>query len=172
MAPSADSFEAFAAENVRALLRTAYLITSDAGEAEDLVQECLLRVSRQWRRVTGMERPVAYSRRVLVNLAVRGSGRRIRHRSELGAFNPESGRDPGILEQIGIRDELSRALRQLPARQRAVLVLRYFFDLSDPEIAETLEWPLGTVKSNAARSLATLRGLMESMPSEKRRVQQ
>lgn len=84
MSSSALSFEEFVGRNAGDLLRTACLITWDDAEAEDLVQECLLRVSRRWRRVGAMDMPLAYSRRVLINLALAGRHRRSRRRPELG----------------------------------------------------------------------------------------
>jgi DNA-directed RNA polymerase specialized sigma24 family protein len=85
MGSSTPSFEKFVRANAGALLRTAVLITWDDAEAEDLVQECLLRVSVRWRRVQGMDMPGAYARRVLVNLALAGRDRRSRRRFELAA---------------------------------------------------------------------------------------
>src|SRR5579871_422392 len=76
-------FDRFVADSTDTLLRTAYLIVWDLGEAEDLVQETLLQVARRWPRVRRMDHPAAYARRVLVNLALRGSKRRSRDRAEL-----------------------------------------------------------------------------------------
>ena len=165
MTPDRCSFDDFVTQNVGSLFRTAYLITSDEGEAEDLVQECLLRVSRQWGRVARMEQPVAYARRILVNLAIRASKRRSRRVAELRGSTVELGQDTISIEEFALRDQLRETLRELPARQRAVLVLRYFCDLSDGEIAQVLGWPVGTVKSTGARSLEQLRQVMRPDPS-------
>src|SRR5579863_8868052 len=80
-----NDFEQFVAGSAESLLRTAHLITWDAGEAEDLVQECLVRVARRWMKVRRMDQPLAYARRILINLAVDGAGRRTRRRRELDA---------------------------------------------------------------------------------------
>ena len=83
MGSSAASFDEFVRAHAGGLLRTACLITWDDAEAEDLVQECLLRVSVRWRRVQRMDMPLAYARRILVNLALAGRDRRSRRRAEL-----------------------------------------------------------------------------------------
>jgi RNA polymerase sigma-70 factor (sigma-E family) len=153
------------------LLRTGYLMTADLLETEDLVQECLLRVARRWPRVRSMEHPEAHARRILVNLALRGSRNRTRRNKELQTS--EDRFDRGLLGERAVLDrpvrdpggELLAALSSLPARQRAVLVLRYFADLSEAEAAETLGCSPGTVKSTASRALARLREALEE-PSD------
>ncbi len=154
------------------LLRTACLITWDDAEAEDLVQECLLRVSRRWRRVRSMDRPLAYARRVLINLALGGRDRRSRRRVELrgpdhdgvaGSGDTDERADPNAeaaLHALGEWSELIEALGQLAPQQRTVLVLRYVDDLSEAQIADLLGCSTGTVKSRASRGLARLRELM------------
>ena len=150
-------FEDFVAHNTAALIRTAYLIVWDLPEAEDLVQETLLKVAGRWHRVRRMTHPVAYARRILVNLALSGSDRRGRRRRELtGEQLPESVYEPGESEAIDAQDELMRALAALPPRQRTVLVLRYFLDLPEAEVAAAMKCSLGTVKSTASRGLARL----------------
>ena len=155
-------FDQFVAASGNALLRTAYLMVWDAAEAEDLVQECLLAVARRWPRVRKMDHPHAYARRVLVNLALDGAKRRTRHRQELvgdetatlSAVPDESSAQR--LHAVGVRAELIQALGTLPPRQRAVLVLRYFEDLSEAQAAELLGCSVGTVKSTASRGLTRL----------------
>ncbi len=108
-----DDFEQFVAGSAESLLRTAHLITWDAGEAEDLVQECLIRVARRWTRVRRMQQPLAYARRVLINLAVDGAGRRTRRRRELGSVPPvveTPAQD--VLAGLDTREELLDALAQ------------------------------------------------------------
>jgi RNA polymerase sigma-70 factor (sigma-E family) len=147
-------FDRFVSSNTDSLLRTAYLVVWDLPEAEDLVQETLLKVAKRWPRVSRMDRPAAYARRILVNLALDGSGRRSRHRTELtGEAPPERACDPDAFE---VRDELLTALAELPPRQRAVLVLRYFLDLPEADVADALKCSVGTVKSSASRGLARL----------------
>ncbi len=145
-------FEKFVAHNTDTLTRTAYLVVWDLQEAEDLVQETLLRVARRWPRVRRMERPAAYARRILVNLALRGADRRSRTRQELtGAALPDRAAEP-----IDAHHELLGPLAALPSRQRTVLVLRYFLDLPEAEVAAAMQCSLGTVKSTASRGLARL----------------
>jgi RNA polymerase sigma factor (sigma-70 family) len=123
-------FERFTAIHTDALLRNAYLMAGDRGEAEDLVQECLLRLARKWPRVRSMEHPGAYARRVLFNLILDGGRQRARRRTELLASQTTDGH--GGADQAGAsveaHVELLQALAGLPPRQRAVLVLRYFAD--------------------------------------------
>jgi RNA polymerase sigma-70 factor (sigma-E family) len=155
-------FEQFVTASSDALLRTAYLVVWDPAEAEDLVQDCLLAVARRWPRVRGMDHPHAYARRVLINLALDGAQRRTRRRMELLAdggppiselADESSARR---LHAVGVRAELIQALGTLPPRQRAVLVLRYFEDLSEAQVAELLGCSVGTVKSAASRALTRL----------------
>lgn len=154
-------FDEFVAEHVDGLLRTAYLIVWDEAEAEDLVQECLLKVARRWPRIRRMERPLAYARRILVNLTLDGARGRARRRSELepSARVDEIAVDP--VASVDGRVELLDALSQLSARQQAVLVLRYFNDLTEVEVAEVLGCQPGTVKSSASRGLARLREALQ-----------
>ena len=157
-----SDFDQFVEASVDDLLRTAYLITWDAGEAEDLVQECLFKVARRWPRVRRMGQPRAYARRVLVNLALDGARGRARRRGELDEFDDEPGGAgfTAVVEPLAgleTRAELLEALEQLPARQRTVLVLRYFHDLTEAQTAEVLGCSPGTVKSSASRGLARLR---------------
>ncbi len=150
-------FDSFVAQSTDALLRTAYLIVGDLPEAEDLVQDALLKVAGRWSRVRRMEHPVAYARRILVNLALGGAARRGRRRRELtGEALSDRGHEPGESDAIDTQDELMRALAALPPRQRTVLVLRYFLDLPEAEVAAAMKCSLGTVKSTASRGLARL----------------
>jgi len=160
MAGSRTVFDAFVAANAESLLRTAHLLTMDAGEAEDLVQECLVLLVQRWHRVGAMDQPAAYARRVLVNLAVRGSSKRSRLRAELETDGVDRAADSQAVELTEDRDELWVALRRLTTRQRAVLVLRYFNDFSEAQTAQILGCSPGTVSSTTSRSLARLRELM------------
>lgn len=162
MIPMSD-FDSFVAGNSGSLLRTAYLIVGDLHEAEDLVQETLLKVAQGWPRISRMEHPVAYARRILVNLATAGAQRRIRGRAELVAGRADDRLLTGGCDEAAAVDthhELVAALATLPPRQRAVLVLRYFLDLPEAEVASALQCSLGTVKSMASRGLARLEGAM------------
>jgi RNA polymerase sigma-70 factor (sigma-E family) len=155
-----ENFEDFVAANADSLVRTAYLIVWDLPEAEDLVQETLLKVARRWPKVRRMEHPAAYARRILVNLALDGSVKRSRRRAELSAVSAVEPAAPTV--QLDTHDELRAALVALPPRQRAVLVLRYFLDLPEAEVAVVLECSVGTVKSTASRALARLERILTS----------
>lgn len=163
------AFDHFVADAADSLVRTAYLVTGDAGHAEDLVQETLFKVARRWSRVVSMEHPQAYARKVLVNLALDGSKRRSQHRAELQgpslsdrplSSRSESETSRGAFDVADDRLELIRALGELPPRQRAVLVLRYLDDLSESEVASTLGCSVGTVKSTTSRALGKMRELV------------
>jgi RNA polymerase sigma-70 factor (sigma-E family) len=159
-ARSRQQFEAFVAGATDVLFRTGYLMTSDAAGTEDLVQETLLRVARQWRRVRAMEQPVGYARRILVNLVIDGAERRTRQRAELAPRSAaaEPADDDTIRALRGVEDlaELRWALSQLPVRIRAVLVLRYWADLPVADVADMLGCSEGTVKSTASRGARRL----------------
>ena len=160
-------FEHFVRDEGDGLRRTAFLITWDLGEAEDLVQECLLRVAKRWPAVHAMERPAAYARRVLVNVALdRSNGRRRRRREveltgDAGTESSVRERSDGGGVSLETRDELLQAIGSLPTRQRTVLVLRFFEDLSEAQIAEVLGCTRGTVKSTTARGLNRVREALE-----------
>jgi RNA polymerase sigma-70 factor (sigma-E family) len=160
---SRQEFERFVTDRTAQLLRTACLITGNLTEAEDLVQETLLRVARHWPKVRGMEHPAAYARKILVNVALDGAVQRGRRKGELAAADSAgvyglvdtlAQRD---LQKVDTRQELLGALGTLPSRQRAVVVLRYWEDLPEAEVAEVLGCSTGTVKSTASRGLARLR---------------
>jgi len=155
-------FDRFVDGSVDALLRTAYLLVGESAGAEDLVQECLLRLARRWPRVRAMAHPRAYARRVLVNLALDDSRRRGRQRAELCHDTDEvvDRRDVSAERAFGAVESstaLGAALARLTARQRATLVLRYFEDMTEAQTAEALGCSVGTVKSTTARALARLR---------------
>jgi RNA polymerase sigma-70 factor (sigma-E family) len=166
-----DDFDEFVAGNLEQLLKTAYLITWDAGEAEDVVQECLFQVARRWPRVREMAQPRAYARRILVNLAVDDARSRSRRRGELDEAPAELGGEArDLLVGLETRAELLDALARLTLRQRAVLVLRYFNDLTEAQTAEVLGCSPGTVKSNASRGLARLREVLTPIPNPAREL--
>ncbi|MGA2926918.1 MAG: SigE family RNA polymerase sigma factor [Solirubrobacteraceae bacterium] len=161
-------FDQFVAAHVEELLRTAYLIVWDKAEAEDLVQECLLKVARRWGRIGRMQQPRAYARRVLVNIALDGARGRARRRRELGEGAAPRALEVDPLAAFDTRAELLQALGRLPARQRAVLVLRYFNDLTEAQVAEVLGCSPGTVKSSASRGLARLREALQPVALQPR----
>jgi len=156
------AFEAFVADASGRLLRTAYLLSGDRGHAEDLVQATLFRTARRWHRAR--RQPEAYARRVLVNLA-KDRWRTLRRRvSEVTVEADVVAQDD---ESVLDRQGLLTALRELPAGQRAVLVLRFFDDLSVAETATALECSEGTVKSQTARALDRMRGLLDPSTPER-----
>ena len=153
------SFEEFVYARSGSLLRTALLLTGqNQAEAEDLLQLALERAYRHWPRVCRSGEPERYVRGILANASA-DRWRRLARRAERPL--PATGEDPALPDHsvaVADRDYLLRALAALPPRQRAVLVLRYFDDLSEAETAHMLGCSLGTVKSQAARGLARLRG--------------
>jgi RNA polymerase sigma-70 factor (sigma-E family) len=157
---SKREFDRFAAETWEPLLRTGYLMTGDAKDAEDLVQETLLKVARRWNRVRGMDHPAAYARRILINLVLHDAGRRSRQRAEL--WPQDDGAETAdqsaarALREVDDQAEFRWAVARLPARQRAVLVLRYWADLPVAEVAGILGCSEGTVTSTASRAAARL----------------
>ncbi len=151
---SPNDFDRFVGDNSDGLLRTAYLMVGDLHEAEDLLQETLFKVASRWPRVSRMDNPVAYARRILVNLALHGGAKRSRNRAELKATPPAE--TTAQAARLDIDDRLFDALAALPPRQRAALVLRYFLDLSEAEVAAALSCSLGTVKSSTSRGLKRL----------------
>jgi RNA polymerase sigma-70 factor (sigma-E family) len=158
-----DGFREFVETRYGELLRVAYLLTGSEHEAEDLLQGALLRVMRRWHRV---EDPVPYLRRTMVNLHV-SRWRRHRARELLTSVVPERPvRDPA--EQVSDQQTLMSALRALPPRTRAVIVLRYWVDLSEAETAALLGCSVGSVKSNASRGLSRLRAALPSASASDR----
>lgn len=154
-------FAHFVSESTAGLLRDGYLLTSNLTEAEDLVQETMFQIARRWPNVRKMEFPTAYARRILFNLALRENKRSSRIRPEPNGTDVLDGmadeRYEGSILSIDTRSDIVMALARLPLRQRAVIVLRYYEDLTEIEIAEMLGWPVGTVKSTASRALDELR---------------
>jgi RNA polymerase sigma factor (sigma-70 family) len=132
----------------------------DAKDAEDLVQETLLKVARRWNRVRAMDHPAAYARRILINLVLHDAGRRSRQRTELwpqdGAAETADESAARALREVDDQAEFRWALARLPARQRAVLVLRYWADLPVAEVADILGGSEGTVTSTGSRAAVRL----------------
>ncbi|NUP50137.1 MAG: SigE family RNA polymerase sigma factor [Catenulispora sp.] len=148
-------FQDYVAARWPGLVRTAYLLTGDQFLAEDLAQTTLTSVYASWRRVRRVEDVDAYVRRVLIN-ANAGRFRKRRVVEHLVAA-PQDDRAHAPHEPIAQRSALMAALSELPPRQRAVVVLRYWEDLSEQEVAAVLGCSTGTVKSQASKALARLR---------------
>lgn len=149
--------ERFLTDRADQLLRTAMLLTGSREAGQDLLQSALERLLRHWSGLDGD--PEAYLRRTLYNLATDGFRRqgRLQHKLLLLRAEARPAADPAT--QVDLRDALVRLLLQLPPRQRAVLVCRYWEQLTEAETAELLGWPEGTVKSAASRGLRRLRDL-------------
>lgn len=148
-------FREWAAARAAPLHRTAYLLCGDWHVAEDLVQEAMARTALNWRRVEAASSPDAYVRQILVN-ETRARWRRRSNHERPAELLPEAMVQDGA-EERARRDELMSALRDLPARQRATVVLRFFDGLSESETAHALDCSTGTVKSQTSRGLASLR---------------
>ena len=138
-----------------ALVRTAYLLTGNQHTAEDLVQTTLTKLYLAWDRIADRQHVDAYARRALVNEHRSTWRRASRHLEVLSAAPPDAGHAPATDD--GDREAVWQFVQGLPPRQRAVVVLRYYEDLSEAEIAELLGISAGTVKSQASRALASLR---------------
>lgn len=157
MPPSTtDEFDDFVRTRSASLLRAAYLLTGDQHHAEDLVQSALLRTFRSWKRLHRNGNAEAYTRKVMYNLQVaRWRRPRIREHfeAEIDGRAGSGGHADSITRQVVVR----QALAQLPPRQRAVIVLRFFERFSVLEAAAVLNCSEGTVKSQTAKALSTLR---------------
>ncbi|MFB9311916.1 SigE family RNA polymerase sigma factor, partial [Nocardioides plantarum] len=162
MSASADraGFEEYVAARRRALLRTAYLLTGDHADAEDLVQTALIKVVPHWRKIA--DDPEPYVRRVLARESV-SRWRRRRWREVATEAMPEGASSSGLAEHVVERDAVRQGLLALAPRQRAVVVLRYFDDLTERETADVLGIAVGTVKSQARDALAVLRRRLPSL---------
>jgi RNA polymerase sigma-70 factor (sigma-E family) len=148
-----QKFREFFEAEFRPLRRLGYLLTGDWAEAEDLAQEAMVRTYRAWARITERERPGAYARSVLVNRR-----RSLLRRSAVAAKHAEMLRLPEYAPDLG--DEgmvLWDAIRALPQRQRAAIILRFYEDMPEAEVASVLDMPVGTVKSLVHRGIGRLR---------------
>jgi RNA polymerase sigma-70 factor (sigma-E family) len=154
-----DDFTAFVDASSRRLLRSAFLITGDITDAEDLLQTTLEKAYRRWPSIRRTDIPEAYVRKMLVTAAVDGRRKRRVRSAPLDAEALPGQLDPSV-EGLAGRTALLACVRELPAGQRAVLVLRYFDDLTEAETARELGCSIGTVKSQHARAMARLRDLV------------
>ena len=153
-----DSFEDFVTARGQALWRSAWLLVGDSALAEDLVQTALTKAWPRYERIT-QERGSfeAYVRRILLTTYVSWRRRRW-HREQSHADLPAGDWSSGDeAHRVDVRQDVLRALAELPRRQRAVLVLRFFEDLTERETADRLGCSIGTVKTHQSRALRTLR---------------
>ncbi|MEV6285455.1 SigE family RNA polymerase sigma factor [Kribbella sp. NPDC051770] len=160
---AAESFDAFVQARSGRLLRTAYLLTQDHALAEDLLQTALAKAWFAWSRIDGGD-PEPYVRKILVNTYSTWWRRRWNGEQPTGELPESAAPSAGTVE----RTDLWRALQQLPRRQRAVVVLRYYEDLSAAETARVLGCSTGTVKSQTSKAFAKLRldpNLVDQVPT-------
>ncbi|MEU0484470.1 SigE family RNA polymerase sigma factor [Streptosporangium sp. NPDC006013] len=150
-----SEYDAFVAAAWQRLLRTAYLLTRDWAVAEDLVQTALMKAWLAWPRL-GNERE-AYVRKIIVNVHVSWWRRRWRQVEVTTGSPPDRTQAADDMGRADERELVWQALGRLPARQRAVVVLRFFEDMTEAQAAETLGCSVGTVKSQTSKALAKLR---------------
>jgi RNA polymerase sigma-70 factor (sigma-E family) len=152
-------FGEYVAARGRQLVRLGYVLSADHQQAEDLAQSALLAAYRHWRRVGKLDDPHVYVRRVLVNVYVSAARRRTAHETPM--LVPEAARvapDPAVA--LAEHDAMWRALRQLPRRERTVLVLRYYEDLDYASIAAVLGiGESSSARATASRALESLRAV-------------
>ncbi|WP_037862811.1 SigE family RNA polymerase sigma factor [Streptomyces sp. NRRL S-340] len=155
-------FDEFVAARWSVLLHLARLLTGgDRHRAEDLVQESLVKLWFVWPKVAH-EAPEAYVRTVMARAAARSARRRWWGERPVDQV-PELPEAGDVSATVAERSRLEAALARLPARQRAVVVLRYYQDLSESQVADALGCPVGTARSHAARGVARLRQLLDDV---------
>jgi RNA polymerase sigma-70 factor (sigma-E family) len=162
-------FEAFFQAHHRDLARLAYLLSGDHDAADDLAAEALAEAWKRWDRVMRSDLPLAYVRRIVVNLAasrVRGLVRERRSWKLLGAAWSERTEAPDTAAGTDVRAALGR----LPVRKRACVILRHYYGLSEKETAATLGISVGTVKSQTSRGVAELATLLGATPAGGRKT--
>lgn len=162
---TAEAFDEFFRTSHAAMVGLALAMVGDVESARDLAQEAMLRALRDWRRVSRLDRPDMWVRRVTVNLAIDARRRRAR---EIREVQRRSVAEEGVSADPAVEHSpLWRAVRDLPERQRAAVVLRYVDDLSVPEIALALEVAEGTIKASLSQARASLaRRLADAMEVE------
>ena len=160
-----EDFRQFVIDSRHRLVRTAYVLTGDYARAEDLVQTALAAAWPRWSSLERQDAPELYVRKIMVNTFLRWRQRR--WNGEIATARlPEQAAYGDVFAQVDARQALLAALDRLPARQRAVVVLRYFADQTETQTATAMGCSVGAVKSHAAKALARLRdapGLAELM---------
>jgi RNA polymerase sigma factor (sigma-70 family) len=154
--------ERLLADRADHLMRTAVLLAGSRDDGQDLLRAALRAAVPGWSRLDGD--PEACLRRVLYNLAADGFRRQGRLRQKLTPLRPVTGQSAAPAAAVDLRDALVRLMLQLPARQRVVLVLRFWEQLTEPEAAALLGWPEGTVRSATSHGLARLQELADGWP--------
>jgi len=163
----APTFEEYATASWPSLYRRAYLLTGNHADAEDLAQQTLIKAHGAWARVSGSDSPNAYVRKILTNTFLslrRPRGRRLEVLAGDHAPEPVAPAPDGPEDRMALWPHI----QDLPPRQRAVVVLRYYEDLSEAEIAAALGITAGTVKSQASKALTKLRTTMSSVEGRDR----
>jgi RNA polymerase sigma-70 factor (sigma-E family) len=159
-----EGFREFVLGRGPALSRAAYLLTGNRFQAEELVQAALVKAAVRWRRVATGGNPEAYVRKIMVNDHI--SWWRRFARRELPQANPATGAVTDQSDRTAQRIDLAAALAKLAPRQRAVIVLRFYEDLSEAETAAVMGCAVGTVKSQTSDALANLRRLVPRVSDE------
>ena len=153
-APAREAFHAYVSARSGPLLRTAYLLTGNRADAEDLLQTALAKTFLSWDRIREREALDAYVRRIMVNTQTSFWRRR---RPETAYDEVPDAGSPDQTGASDLHDALWQALATLPPRQRAIVVLRYYENLTEAETAQVLGVSVGTVKSTTSRALVKLR---------------
>lgn len=154
-APAKDDFQEFVSARGRSLLHSAYLLTGNLADAEDLVQSALAKTYQAWDRIEDRKALDGYVRRAMVNTHISWWRRR-----KIDEYPTDELPDQPVAEAAvsrELQDALQRAISRLPHRMRAAVVLRFFEDMTEAEVADTLGVSLGTVKSTVSRAVARLR---------------
>lgn len=157
-----DAVTMLYAEHYRGLVRLSTLLLRDAGAAEEVVQDAFVAMHGAWRRIRDEEKALAYLRQTVVNR----SRSVLRRRVVAERHSPQPDPDVASAEENALRrvesERVMAALRQLPARQREAIVLRYYGDLSEAEVAAAMKVSAGSVKTHTFRGMAALRALLET----------
>jgi RNA polymerase sigma-70 factor (sigma-E family) len=164
MPADVESYREYVVARLDHLRRTAYLLCGDWHTADDLVSMTLTKLFRHWRRVSRMDDPDAYARRTLLRTWLDERRRPWRREAAWGVV-PDRAANPAGTDGLADRLTILALLAELPPRRRAVLVLRYFCDLSVEETARELGCSTGTVKSQAARAIEALRTRLAPRPA-------
>ncbi|MFF4487579.1 SigE family RNA polymerase sigma factor [Streptomyces sp. NPDC001544] len=164
---ASEEFHAFFERHYAELSRLAHLLTGEPDAADDLAADALLALWHRWDRVRAADHPVAYARGVVANLARTRIRNAVRERRRIALFwshREEKVETPDVAGVVDVQE----ALRRLPFRKRACVVLRHAFDLSEKDTALTLGVSVGTVKSQTSRGMAELQRLLGTQGGERK----
>ena len=156
--PARADFSAFVVAQSNSMHRTAYLLTGDRDRAQDAVQTALLRIYQAWSRRGSWDNPEGYAHQVVTRVVLSSARRRWWGELPTAELPEPNGRGSSTsMQAVDERDALRRALLTLPVKQRSAVVLRYYLDMPEAEIAEAMQCPVGSVKSLTSRGLHALR---------------